>query len=176
MSKASNSQCSSPASNCNIHNMKEGWAGGVTGTSIILALARLYPCFLFKIHIKNAYFWQYRAFWTHLLCLLERACEECVKYIRAAHLKLIITFLLHRLHLAILRIRWDSQALERINLSLALFGNLLEYLETGCETFIDPQHVGNNVEVAEVLAEGNQEVNLLPRHPCLSQLRQQVGN
>ena len=123
---------------------------------------------------KNAYFWQCRAFWTHLLCLL--ACEECVKYIRAAHLKLIITFLLHRLHLAILRICRDSQALERINLSLALFGNLHKYLETGCETFIDPQHVGNNVEVAEVLAEGNQEVNLLPRHPGLSQLRQQVGN
>ena len=49
------------------------------------------------------------------------------------------------------------------------------YLETRCETFIDPQYVANNVEVAEVLAEGNQEVNLLPRHPRLSQLREQVG-
>ena len=68
MSKATNSQCSSPASNCNIQNMKEGCPLGITGTSIILALSRLYPCFPFKIH---TYFWQCRDFWTHPFSAME---------------------------------------------------------------------------------------------------------
>ena len=48
-------------------------------------------------------------------------------------------------------------------------------LKNGRETLIDPADVCDNVEVAEVLAEGDEEVDLLPRHPRLPQLWQQVG-